>query len=94
MICFQRFRGYKDKDIFELKIWLLWLHDMRKIWLLHEDMFPQLKGYLQQTWSKNISKEDHGQISYPHQIATNKITEMPIFLQQSLTYFWNTNFQK
>ena len=34
MISFERSGGYKDKDIFEFMICLL-----------HEDMFPQLKGY-------------------------------------------------
>ena len=61
----------KDKDIFELMICLL-----------HKDMFPQLKGYqdkaswcegyLQQTWSKNISKEDFGQIFYPHRTTSTR----------------------
>ena len=62
----------KDKYIFELMICLL-----------HKDMFPQLKGYqdkaswcegyLQQTWSKNISKEDLDQnFFYPHQTTSTR----------------------
>ena len=79
----EKFVVTKDKDIFELKIRLL-----------YEDMFPQLKGYLQQTWSKNISKEDHGQIFFIHIRLHLQDHGNADFSPTSLTYFWNTNFQK
>ena len=63
----ERYGCYKDKDIFELKIWLHISRDIsnkshpKKIWLLHEDLAPQYKGYTLQilSWKTEIYVQDY-----------------------------------